>query len=648
MKTRIRAIAVLGLPAVVACCSLPSPTVATASTVSPLSPSNYTVRSVCAAPAPGYASCLALRLVARTPAARARTHPLGMTSSAKIGVKKASECHAAYAASCFAPQALRDAYFPGEQPDAPISQPQTIALIDAYNDPNAEADLEVYDQEFGLPPCTKANGCFKKVNQNGQTAPLPSAIGKEAGEWALETSTDIEVAHAVCQNCRILLIETNSAAYPDLEAAEEAAVGLSAAEISNSWGGPEVGEDSKAFNHPGVVITAAAGDNGYLNWAAENEEERGSSDYPASSPHVVAVGGTRLTLNAGVWASETTWNDGGKNAQGEIEGAGAGGGGCSASFTAPSWQQSLSDWSALGCGTNRAVADISADGDPYTGVAIYDSVPYPEGPGTTTVLDWAPIGGTSVASPIISSVFALGGGAYGVEYPARTLYENEIKTPGSLHDVISGSNGECSKPFDEKTGTSGCSELQEAASCSARPICLAQKGYDGPTGVGTPNGIAAFQPPIAKEVEKASEGVPPGAPPAVIPVSVTSPGGVASPGSTTSSSPGLAVQPTIRLSAFALTPNALIALRRVRPKTSSVGFAFTLSAAARVRATLARRVRVRGHLQWRLVPGALTFTAIKGRNHRRLANRNALIPGRYHLTLTPQHGSARSIVFQVA
>ena len=147
------------------------------------------------------------------------------------------------------------------------------------------------------------------------------------------------------------------------------------------------------------MITAASGDNGYLDWGLAEASERGFADYPASSPHVVAVGGTRLSLTAGgAWKEETVWN-----------GDGAGGGGCSTVLTAPAWQQSVADWSAVGCGSHRAVADVSADADPYTGVAVYDSTPITEG--EIEYRGWVPIGGTSVASPIIASTFALAGGA---------------------------------------------------------------------------------------------------------------------------------------------------------------------------------------------------------------------------------------------
>jgi hypothetical protein len=469
---RLVAFRILPAGALVALLALPwfSPQPAAAQggqqgTVSPLPASDYSVRSVCAVPAPGHARCLALELVPRTAAARAHTHPLGMTRSAPIRAGRAAE-----GADGLRPQDVHSAY----QLPAAVSSAQTIAVVDAYNDPTAESDLRVYDEEFGLPACTAASGCFSKVNQQGQASPLPAT----EGGWALEISLDIEVAHATCQSCHILLVEAQASSYEDLEAAEDSAVAAGATEISNSWSGGEPGTDSAAFNHPGVVITAAAGDDGYLNWDAPTPGERGFVGYPASSPHVVGVGGTRLELNgpSNTWGSETVWN-----------GDGAGGGGCSERFVAPPWQQGLSDWSSVGCGSKRAVADVSADADPYTGVAVYDSTRY-EG----QVLHWLPVGGTSLASPLIASVFALAGGAGGVEYPAKTLYGNEVKAPGSLHDVESGSNGECSKPFNSE-GLSGCSTLEEAASCSGNAICLAGPGYDGPTGVGTPNGIDAFE-----------------------------------------------------------------------------------------------------------------------------------------------------------
>jgi PKD repeat protein len=454
--------------------------------VAPLPASAYTVRSACAAPTPGHAGCLALELVPETSAARAHTHPLGMTRRAPLRLRagKAVEvCEQPTAAEdCYGlrPQDLHSVY--GLPTTAPSKQ--TIALIDAYDDPAAEADLKVYDEEFQLPTCTTANGCFTKVNEKGQAGPLPEA----EGGWSVEISLDMEIAHATCQNCHILLVEANETSYTDLEAAEETAVKMGATEVSNSWSGGEPATDSTAFDHPGVVIAAASGDDGYLNWQSQDLFARGTVGWPASSPHVVAVGGTRLSLTSeGAWVGETVWN-----------GDGAAGSGCSEDFQAPSWQRELANWSAVGCESKRAVADISADADPYTGVAVYDSTTIVEKKGGGYgPFDWGTVGGTSLASPLIASTFALVGGSGGVEYPAKTLYENRVKSAASLHDIESGSNGECSKSFNYETGLSGCTAQAEAqGSCKSEAICLAGPGYDGPSGVGTPDGVGAFQPPV--------------------------------------------------------------------------------------------------------------------------------------------------------
>lgn len=477
MTVRVCRISVLG--AIVLGLALLWVEAAAASPVSPLSASDYSVHPACGVPAAGHARCLALELVPETAAARARTHPLGMTRSAPIRAGKAAE-----GADGLRPQDLHSAY----ALPATASSPQTIAVIDAYNDPEAETDLKVYDEEFGLPACTTANGCFTKLNQEGKASPLPST----EGGWSLEISLDIEVAHATCQNCHILLVEAKTSSYANLEAAEDTAAAAGATEISNSWGGEPPSVDSAAFDHPGVVVTAAAGDDGYLNWDAPNKDERGFADYPASSPHVIAVGGTHLELDspANTWKSETVWN-----------GDGATGGGCSARFDAQPWQQELPNWSNLGCGSERAVADVAADADPYTGAAVYDTTPY-----KGEDLRWLPVGGTSLASPLIASVFALAGGADGVEYPAKTLYENQIKRPSSLHDIETGSSGECAKPFNHE-GFSGCSATEEAGSCSQHAICLAGPGYNGPTGVGTPDGTSAFEPATAEAPSVATEAV---------------------------------------------------------------------------------------------------------------------------------------------
>jgi subtilase family serine protease len=306
------------------------------------------------------------------------------------------------------------------------STSQTIAIVDAYDDPNIASDLAVYSTYYGLPSCTTTNGCFRKVNQSGGTS-YPSA---NSG-WALEISLDVEVAHAICQNCKIVLVEASSNSFANLGAAENEAAALGANVISNSWGGGEFSSetsyDTAYFNHPGVMITASAGDSGY------------GVEYPAASRYVTAVGGTTLNLNADQsYQSESVWNGTGS--------------GCSLYEPKPSWQHDS------GC-SRRTVADVSADADPNTGAAVYDTVPYSGQSG------WFQVGGTSLAAPLIGSVYALTGSASGNNYGSAPYAQ-----ANQLHDVTTGSNG----------------------SCSVFYLCNAQAGYDGPTGLGTPFGIAAF------------------------------------------------------------------------------------------------------------------------------------------------------------
>jgi len=624
-----------------------------AGAVSPLPSSDYSVRAVCSAPGPRHAGCLALQLVPRSAAAREHTHPIGMVRAASGSAAPAKSP----AAGDFGlrPQDLHSAY---SLPVSPESQ-QTVALVDAYNDPTAEADLETYDKEFGLPACTTANGCFEKVGQNGPSGSLPfpktsleleqageSEEAEEAIGWGAEISLDIESAHATCETCHILLVEANSTSYADLEAAEASAVALGANEVSNSWGGPEQGvtvkgDQSGPFNNPDVVITASSGDDGFLGWDAERPEERGFTNYPAASPHVVAVGGTRLALGAGgSWAGESVWN-----------GNGASGGGCSVLFTAPAWQQQTSDWSSVGCTNKRAVADVAADADPYTGVAVMDSSSACESEYTEKAvkhkIHWCTYGGTSLASPIIAAVFALAGGANGVAYPARTLYENEHNAPATLHDVNSGSNGECASGYNEATGVSLCEPSQEAqASCPPLHLsCLAGAGYDGPSGVGTPNGLLAFEPGQEQEVkeeapQEKSASPAPEKGPFVFKLPTTAVPAPAPP------SPASPTTQTLHISRLALTRSALIALNRRHPHTSVVGFSFTSNLAGRLKVKLSKKVRVHGRTSWRTVLGSTT-PAVVGSNSRHLGGRSSLQPALYRLTLTPSQGTVVSLLFHI-
>jgi hypothetical protein len=300
----------------------------------------------------------------------------------------------------------------------------TVAIIDAYDDPKAESDLAVYRAQFGLPPCTTANGCFKKISQTGSTSSLPAANNGWAGEIAL----DIDMVSAACPACKILLVEAKSASMADLGAAVNKAASLGATVISNSYGGGEdstsLSADSQYFNHPGIAITVSSGDDGY------------GVEYPASSAHVIAVGGTSLVKSAG-------------GTRGWTEGAwGSAGSGCSTKIAKPSFQKDT------GC-AKRMVADVSAVADPNTGVAVYNT----QGGSAAGATGWAVYGGTSASAPIVASILAATGrGGIDNSYPyAHT---------GSFYDVTSGSNG----------------------SCSGKYLCTSVAGYDGPTGLGTPNG----------------------------------------------------------------------------------------------------------------------------------------------------------------
>ncbi|MFE4966005.1 peptidase S8 [Streptomyces sp. NPDC056660] len=310
---------------------------------------------------------------------------------------------------------------------------ETIAIVDAYNDPNAETDLATYRSYYGLSACTTANGCFKKVSQTGSTTSLPSS---DAG-WSEEISLDLDMASAICPNCNILLVEATSATMANLGTAVNEAVTLGAKFVSNSYGGSESSSDtsydSSYFNHTGVAITVSAGDSGY------------GAEYPAASKYVTSVGGTKLATSSTTrgW-TETVWKTS------STEGTGSG---CSAYDAKPTWQTDTT------C-TKRMISDVSAVADPATGVSVYDSYGVTAG--------WYTFGGTSVSAPIIAGVYALAGTPSSGSYPAKFPYS--YAGTSYLNDVTSGNNGTCTTSY----------------------YCTATTGYDGPTGWGTPEGVTAF------------------------------------------------------------------------------------------------------------------------------------------------------------
>jgi hypothetical protein len=323
----------------------------------------------------------------------------------------------------FSPADLRSAYkLPSEG-----GAGQTVAITIAYDDPNAEADLKTFRAHYGLPECTAKNGCFAKVNGNGEAANYPEA---NSG-WAVETSLDLDMVSATCPSCHILLVEAKNSEYTSLIPAVSKAAEMGATVISDSWGSGEFSEETKwdpSLHHPGIPVLFSSGDTG------------DRTSYPAASPEVVAVGGTRLTKDNSVrgW-SEAAWS-----------GAGSG---CSYFEAQPSWQP------AIGC-TQRTIADVAAVADPASPVSVYDSYQQ-EG--------WILLGGTSVAAPFMAGVEAISGSSFRAA-GASAFYS--VATSGELFDIVEGENRYWT-----------CSE-----SIEPHYLCEGTAGYDGPTGEGTPKG----------------------------------------------------------------------------------------------------------------------------------------------------------------
>ncbi len=360
-------------------------------------PVDHSLHRSCATARAGTASCDALVRgdVARSAAdvRAARTAPAGLS-----------------------PGELQSAY---KLPSFTAGKGQTVAVVDAFDDPTAEADLNVYRAQYGLGSCTTASGCFKKVDQNGGTSYPVTDPG-----WAQEISLDLDMVSAVCPECKIVLVEASSASFAGLGTAENTAASL-ANVISNSYGGS--GSDTSFgmyFNHPGRAITASAGDSG-------------AAEYPGTSHYVTSVGATSLHVanNARGW-TETGWSTGGCAAGVPLAGQAGANTQC----------------------TKRAYADVAAVGDPATGVAVYDSTPAGGSSG------WLVFGGTSAAAPIIAGVYGLAGNATSIDnnYPYTHA--------SALFDILTGPGGVCTP----------------AKWCTAGP------GWDGPTGVGTPNGTGGF------------------------------------------------------------------------------------------------------------------------------------------------------------
>lgn len=304
---------------------------------------------------------------------------------------------------------------------------RTVAVVDAYGYPNLDSDLRQFRSAYNLPECSLANKCLRVVNQNGGSTLPNFSLG-----WAQETALDVDAISSACPSCNILVVEASSTSLADLGAGVNRAVAMGAIAVSNSYGGGDASDKSNgaAYNHPGVAVTASTGDGGY------------GVEYPASSSYVTAVGGTSLKRSGSSW-TETAWS-----------GAGSG---CS------SYNAAVAPASAnTGC-AKRAVADVAAVADPYTGLSVFG--PY----NRKGASGWQVYGGTSLSSPIIAAVYALSGNTGSA---ATNTYANSLpyRATTGLNDVTSGSNG----------------------SCTTAQWCNAGTGWDGPTGLGTPNGTSAF------------------------------------------------------------------------------------------------------------------------------------------------------------
>ena len=310
-----------------------------------------------------------------------------------------------------------------------------VAVVDPYDDPKAASDLAVFRAHFGLAKCTTANKCFKKLNQTGQAKDYPTPNAS----FAQETSLDLDMVSASCPRCHIWLVEANSNGLGDLFGAIGEAIKLGAKVVSDSWGSGEQNEEvsqDPTLDAPGVAITFSSGDGAY----------QAGLQYPASSNYVTSVGGSELTPDSGTkrgW-DESTWVN--TSSSPPTQGSGSG---CSGYEGKPAWQ------SDAGC-PNRTTADSSMVAANVLGYDSYDAS------------GWYYEFGTSVSSPLIAGIYGLAKNPASITVPVSAAY----KAPATdLHDITTGSTGTCSPTY----------------------LCTAGHGYDGPTGLGTPNGIGAFK-----------------------------------------------------------------------------------------------------------------------------------------------------------
>ncbi len=401
MNRSARTAAKAGIALLATLCAVVTASTVTARTVAPIARAVATqTEHSCAVATAGFANCDA-QIVVDSQGQPASAQPNAVTGTPNgLGPAQIRSAYALLAAA---------------------GKGRTVAVVNAYNHPGVAADLAVYRKKFGLPACTVANGCFRKVNQTGG-----SVMPKTDAGWATETSLDVEMVSAACPSCKILLVLATTSSMANLAIAVDYAATQHVSAISNSYSAPD-SAPNPAYDHPGIAITASTGDNGY------------GVKSPASFDTVIAVGGTSLKKSATArkW-TETAWS-----------GAGSG---CSKLNAKPSWQSA-----ATKC-TGKAVADVSAVADPNTGVAMYDSLSFRGAAG------WQVYGGTSVAAPIVAAVYTMSGRTAG--YPASYSWTH----PGNLNDVKTGTNGKC--------------PLATASWCTARTGWDGASGLGTPKGTG--------------------------------------------------------------------------------------------------------------------------------------------------------------------
>ncbi|MFH0907609.1 MAG: S53 family peptidase [bacterium] len=308
----------------------------------------------------------------------------------------------------YSPAQMRHAY--GVDQVAGTGSNQTIAIVDAYGSPTIQNDLDVFCQTYGIPLTT-----IEIAYPQGKPR-------RQNRGWALETTLDVEWAHAIAPGAKIMLVVGRSASIPDLLGSVDFAVKHGATQVSMSWGAAERSSQRKfesLFGTPCVSFIASSGDSG------------AGAFWPASSPNVLAVGGTTLILDTNsVILSEAGWS--------------GSGGGQSRFFPRPAYQNG---WHGS---TQRGVPDVSYSADPRTGVAIYMS-------NGNNPPGWTTVGGTSAGAPQVAAMLAIANSSRTTPLADdhQALYDAAAANRQLFfNDIVSGNNGSfyCTAAYDYVTG----------------------------------------------------------------------------------------------------------------------------------------------------------------------------------------------------